>query len=271
MKLRTGAVSLLLLVLTGGLAACGSDDKDPGEGTATVPSKTPAPPPSLLLDFEVGPSVGEAVDAVSNSGTGDVGVVVAASGTAAVESVEGPDGGQAVRFPAYTGEAAAPAAVLVVTATGDAISPLDRDFEFGATFLLDAESSGSAVDDGDNLLQRGSFSDPGQFKIQLDHGVPSCRIVGDAGEVFVEAQEAVKPGAWYTVSCEREGSEVSLSVTPYDDQEDQEPARATGPTGSISLLAQPLSVGGKVSPQGVPVASADQFNGAVDDVFLRID
>lgn len=266
MKLRTGAVSLLLLVLAGGLAACGSASENP----ATVPSKTPAPPPSLLLDFEVGPSVGEAVDAVSNSGSGDVGVVVAASGTAEVESVEGPDGGQAVRFPAYTGEAAAPAAVLVVTATGDAISPLDRDFEFGATFQLDAESSGSAVDDGDNLLQRGNFSDPGQFKIQLDHGVPSCRIVGDAGEMFVEAQEPVKPGAWYAVSCAREGSEVSLTVTPYD-QEDQEPSRATGPTGNIALLAQPLSVGGKVSPQGVPVASADQFNGAVDNVFLRID
>ncbi len=270
MKLRTGAVSLLLLVLAGGLAACGSDDEGSGDGPASVPTETPDTPKSLMLDFESGPGTGSSVATVTNEGTGAVQVAVAASGAAQIESVEGPEGGQAVRFPAYTGDAAAPAAVIVATATGDALNTLDHDFEFGATFRLDAESSGSAVDDGDNLVQRGSFSDPGQFKIQLDHGVPSCRIVGDAGEAFVEASEAVEPDAWYSVSCEREGSEVILTMAPYDDRDAKKSWRATGPTGSVSLSTQPLSVGGKVSPKGVPVASADQFNGAVDDVFLRI-
>ena len=121
-------------------------------------------------------------------------------------------------------------------------------------------------------MQRGNFSDPGQFKIQLDHGVPSCRIVGDAGEVFVEAQEAVEPEAWYAVSCEREGSEVSLTVTPYDDQEDRSPGAPPVRPAPSRCGAQPLVRGrqGRVR-EGVPVASADQFNGAVDDVFLRID
>lgn len=269
MKLRTGAVSLLLLVLLGGLAACGSKDEAPGDDPGSVPDKPT--PSSLMLDFESGPPLGQVVEAVANSGTGSVDVIVARSGTATVESVEGPDGGQAVRFPAYTGGAVAPAAVIVATATGDALSPLDRDFEFGATVKLDTESSGSAVDDGDNLVQRGNFGDPGQYKIQLDKGVPSCRIVGDAGEVFVKAEEAVEPGAWYVVSCKREGSEVSLTMAPYDDQDGQESWRATGSTGQVSLDAQPLSVGGKVSPEGVPVASADQFNGAMDDVYLRIE
>jgi hypothetical protein len=161
--------------------------------------------------------------------------------------------------------------VLVVVATEAAsLSPGDRDFEFGAAFELDPESSGSEADNGDNLLQRGSFNDPGQYKIQLDHGVPSCRVAGDAGVLFVEADEAVDPGAWYSVSCRRAGDEVTLTVTPYADQDDGESWRATGPTGTVPFGDQPLSVGGKVDPSGTPVASADQFNGAVDDVFLRI-
>jgi hypothetical protein len=259
------AVALLLA-----LTACGGEGRPP-VGQQTPDDRPPRPQGSLVLDFETGPSLGQTVETVTNEGSDPVDVVVATSGVAQVESVEGPDGSRAVRFPAYTGAAVAPAAALVATAddTG-ALSPLDRDFTFGASFELDEESSGSEADDGDNLVQRGSFGDPGQFKIQLDHGVPSCRIVGDTGEVFVEAGEAVRPGVWYSVSCERDSSEVGLTLTPYDDQDERETWRATGSTGTISFEAQPLSVGGKVTPQGVPVASADQFNGAVDDVFLRI-
>ncbi len=225
-----------------------------------------------MLDFESGPGPGQAVEAVTNQGSNPVNVLVSTSGSATVESVEGPDGGRAVRFPAYPAAATAPAVALVATADDpSALGPLDRDFEFGATFRLDPESSGSDVDNGDNLVQRGSFSDPGQFKIQLDHGVPSCRVAGDGGEVFVEAAEAVEPDVWYAVSCERVGSEVSLTLTPYDEPDDAESWSATGPTGTLAFETQPLSIGGKVSPDGVPVASADQFNGAVDDVFLRIE
>ena len=266
MRLRAAvAVALLLAV-----AACGGDE-EPGTGKQGA-DDPPAAKGALVLDFESGPRAGQPVEAVTNAGTDDADVVVADSESARVESVAGPDGGLAVRFPSYTGAEDAPAAVLVVAGeeTGP-LSPGDRDFEFGATFVLDPESSGSKVDDGDNLVQRGSFSDPGQFKIQLDEGVPSCRVAGDAGEVFVTAEQPVGPGVWYSVSCAREGSQVRLTVTPYDDaQGEPESFRASGPTGTLTFGTEPLSVGGKVDPTGKPVASADQFNGAVDDVFLRI-
>jgi hypothetical protein len=60
------------------------------------------------------------------------------------------------------------------SAVAAALDPGDRDFEFGASFRLDEESSGSEADGGDNLLQRGTFASPGQLKLQLDHRVPSC-------------------------------------------------------------------------------------------------
>lgn len=261
----TGVAAALLLVLSG----CGGDDPPSAQDDPDEPR--PALRGSLVLDFESGPRAGQTVEAVTNEGTEQVEVVVADAESARIESVEGPDGGHAVRFPAYTGEAVAPAAVLVVAGEeAGPLSPAERDFEFGATFELDPESSGSQADDGDNLLQRGGFSDPAQYKIQLDDGVPSCRVAGDAGVVFVEADEAVDPGAWYSVSCRREGAEVTLTVTPYADRDDAESWRAGGPTGTLTFGDQPLSVGGKVDPAGAPVASADQFNGAVDDVYLRI-
>jgi len=173
------------------------------------------------------------------------------------------------RFPAYTGTTPSPEALIVAKAKeAGALDPLDQDFRFGASFMLDSESSGSKADDGDNLVQRGSFASPGQFKIQIDRGVPSCRILGDEGEVFVKAGTAISPEVWYAVSCQRAGSEVSISVTQYGEQ--GQTWTAAGPTGHITLGDLPLAVGGKVSSEGLTVGSGDQFNGSVDDVFLQI-
>ena len=128
--------------------------------------------------------------------------------------VEGPGGGHAARFPAYTGTEPSPEALIVAKAKeAGALDPLDQDFRFGASFMLDAESSGSKADNGDNLVQRGSFASPGQFKIQIDHEVPSCRILGDEGEVFVKAGMAISPEVWYAVTCQRAGSR-SASASP---------------------------------------------------------
>ena len=202
-------------------------------------------------------------------GTSAVELAVETSDDATIEVVEGPGGGRAARFPAYTGTTPSPEALIVAKAKeAGALDPLDQDFRFGASFMLDSESSGSKADDGDNLVQRGSFASPGQFKIQIDRGVPSCRILGDEGEVFVKAGTAISPEVWYAVSCQRAGSEVSISVTQYGEQ--GQTWTAAGPTGHITLGDLPLAVGGKVSSEGLTVGSGDQFNGSVDDVFLQI-
>jgi hypothetical protein len=259
------AVALLLLL---SLAGCGGKD---GDSPASPPTPT-SPKPALLLDFESGLEVGVDATSIANSGTGDGEVDVTTSGAAEVEVVKGRDGGHAVRFPAYTGAAKAPAAVLVAADQSDGtLDPGDDDFTFGASFSLDEESSGSEADNGDNLVQRGTFDSPGQFKIQLDHDVPSCRILGDDGEVFVKADGPIDPGSWYAVSCERSASEVTLRVKSFDGGAGEGTWEKTGPTGSISLQGLPLTIGGKAGPDGTPVGSPDQFNGVVDDVFLSME
>ncbi len=259
-KLAAPALALLLL------AGCGLDDADGTDRPKSEPTGTPA---SLRLDFESAPPVGQQLDEVDNEGTSAVEMSVERSGEGQIEVVEGPGGGHAARFPAYDGAEVSPEAVIVATAeeTG-ALDPLDQDFRFGASFMLDSESSGSKSDNGDNLVQRGTFDSPGQFKIQIDNRVPSCRVLGDEGEVFVKAGTAISPDVWYGVSCERTASGVSISVTQYGER--GQTWTADGPTGHITLGDLPLAVGGKVSTEGLPVASGDQFNGAVDDVFLQI-
>jgi hypothetical protein len=276
--LRVAPAMVVLAVLVGLTAAgCGGSDRDSdghqgrahGQSTSGVPSKDHA---GLLLDFEEGLETDQDVTDVPNAGTGKVDVDVRFTGEAEVEVVEAPDGGHAVRFPAYTAQDTAPAAVIVATSSDPGVlDPGDQDFTFGASFQLDAESSGSQADNGDNLVQRGTFDSPGQYKIQLDHDVPSCRIQGDAGQVFVKADGPIDPGAWYSVSCERTDSQVTLKVTALLHGKGGGTWQASGETGNISLKDLPLTVGGKTSPDGVPVASPDQFNGAVDNVFVSVD
>ena len=264
------------------LAACGSTAEEPREGstpdrptaTASTEDRSASPVPELLLDFDSLPADTETVSTVRNEGSASVIVMAATSGSAAVRAVDDPEGGRAVRFPAFREVAKAPrtpsVAVLVATDELAALDPGDRDFSFGASFALDRRSSGSAVDNGNNLLQRGGF-EGGQIKVQVDRRVPSCRVAGDRGDVFVEADGPVTPGRWYTVTCERDASQVNLSVTPRGRGETSRTWRASGPIGSISLGLAPITIGGKTGPAGEAVSSADQFNGAVDDVFVQMD
>jgi hypothetical protein len=264
------ALGVLLLgpLALASLAGCGGDD---GSGS-TPPPATKAPPAGLMLDFESGLDVGQQAATVTNAGTANVHTEARSTATPELEVVKGRDGGHAVRFPAFTGDAKAPATVLVATDEGSgALDPGDDAFSFGATLQLDEKSSGSAADNGDNLVQRGTFDSPGQLKIQLDHDVPSCRIKGEAGEVFAKADGPIDPGAWYSVTCERTGSDVELRVKAYDGAAGGGTWHASGPTGTLDLDDVPLTVGGKTGPDGTPVASADQFNGVVDDVFLRVE
>jgi hypothetical protein len=233
------AVTLLLIL---SLAGCGSNDDDSPAAPSPTPTPT-SPPPALLLDFDSNLEVGLDADSVENAGTGNVDVDVRTSGAAKIEVVKGPDGGNAVRFPAYTGAPKAPAAVLVAADQSDGtLDPGDSDFTFGASFSLDEKSSGSEADNGDNLIQRGTFDSPDQFKLQLDHDVPSCRILGAAGEVFVKAEDPIDPGSWYAVSCKRSASEVTLKVKAYDGGAGQGTWKAPGATGTIALQGVPLRI-----------------------------
>ena len=265
------------------LPACGSDTPPQ---VATPPSDLP----TLSLDFDSVPQgIGDG-DEVPHGGLDALSVVLltrraSADAPAAVSVVEGRDGGQALRLPALVPDATVdgpplqPLGVISVTplslASPHPLDPGDRPFTFGAAFRLDERSAGSKVDDGDNLMGRGSFDDPAQYKVQVDSRVPSCRVQGDAGTVIVKADTEVEPKRWYSVRCSRTDDGVELALTSYEGEEPQTRTWSEpGLTGDLGLLepAVPLAVGGKLTPVGGLVRSeTDQFNGTIDDVTLRID
>ena len=135
--------------------------------------------------------------------TGDttVGISVAALSGGSTKVVAGPDSAlpRAVQFPAYVGSGTYPRAVVRLAQTsGDALSPGSSDFEYGAVFRLNPLSSGRSVDNGNNVFQRGLYADRAQFKLQIDHGYPSCLVKGSAGRVFARSSVKVTPDTWYS-------------------------------------------------------------------------
>jgi len=243
----------------------------PAEGS------TPAAAAALRLTFEDGAAeVGAVVPSATNAGSVEVDSAVRTYGGGRIVRTKGREGGFALRFPELSRGSSPSLAVLeVVGRENRAFDPGKGPFRFGADFLLDAQSAGTSIDDGDNLIQRGLFSDPAQFKIQLDHRVPSCRVLGSEGEVFVEAGAEVEPNAWYRVACERKGDQVTLVVGRFDRQGRLSVQRrsARGPIGSVDIEGPEsrLSVGGKLGASGaLATSSTDQFNGVLDNVFFEL-
>jgi len=272
---RGGALATMLV-----LAACAGDPAGGiGGGSGGEPPAVEAwvdPAQSaLVLTFEDDPGVGDVLTSLVNSGTASVSVRTVTSGDGAAVGRAGyPDGG-AVRLPAYSASDPGYAIVSVTNrGDGDPFSPGPDSFSFGADFSLDAESSGTDADNGDNLLQRGLYDATGQYKIQLDGGRPSCRVMGSAGGVSVKASTRVVPGRWYRVWCTRRGDTVTLElgVVRTDGSVSFGSVSDDAEIGSVLLPRRtPLSVGGKLNADGTLTRSAtDQFNGSVDRVFYRL-
>jgi PKD repeat protein len=232
--------------------------------------------PANSLTMQV---VGTTGTVVSGAGQFSVGgdtpvrVAVAHLSGGNVKVVAGPDSAtQAIEFPAYVASGTYPRAVVSVTPTsGEALSPRASDFEYGAVFRLNATSSGRSIDNGDNLFQRGLYEDPSQFKLQLDHGYPSCLVRGSAGQVFASSSTKVIPGMWYRASCSRVGSRVTVKVVPYGSNAIPVSVATTGTSGTLTFpSSQPAAIGGKVASSGAVISSAtDQFNGAVANVWVN--
>ncbi len=223
-----------------------------------------------MLDLDVSDGAGGAA-AVANRGSADVNVEVVTTGGASAVPEESP-AGTGLRLPAYADGDQRFAVVRVMPRAGDtSLDPGERDFVLSADLRLDPVSNGASVDNGDNLVQRGLYSG-GQYKIQIDHSVPSCRVAGTDGEVLVEG-EPVQADQWYRVECAREGQQVRLSVAPLSPAGPGAATTATGsgPLGSVEMAPEvPFSLGGKLNGEGgIVVSSSDQFNGSVARVQLR--
>jgi Laminin G domain len=255
-------------LLTGSLASlavAASVVASTGAQAATPDSFT------LTVDDTIGSVVtGNGQFQIGGDTSVDVEVADADGGKAKV--VAGPDAAlpTAVQFPSYGGLLSYPRAVLSIMPTsGDAFSPGSSDFRYGAVFRLNDVSSGGDLDNGDNVFQRGLYFDGSQFKLQVDHGYPSCVVRGSEGRVKVRSGSRVTANEWYRATCSRVGSKVSLAVTTYgggDTVRDD----STGDTGTLSFPAsRPASIGGKLTAlSDIVLNASDQLNGAVAKVFV---
>jgi hypothetical protein len=135
-----------------------------------------------------------------------------------------------------------------------ALDPRRRSFVFGAAVRL-TKAQGAR---GSNLIQKGYFHQAGgQYKLQIDRGVPSCVVAGGLGRVKVSAQRSIANDRWHRMSCTRTPTKVTLWI---DGKARASVAERTGWLANTS----PLRIGGKnLDP------SNDQYRGRIDSVYLR--
>lgn len=152
----------------------------------------------------------------------------------------------AIRF------AAAPAAAVTTAAKGQNFNPGTGSFALTVEFRATKDvTSGSP-----NLAQHGRFGDPGQIKIQLaPGGKVGCRIKGNrSAYLFYHPTASVNDNLWHTVTCSRNGSDVSVTL----DGVVFSPAGTQNP-GSIAVSGQTLRFAQKPASSSV----SDQFIGDI--------
>lgn len=185
------------------------------------------------------------------------------------------NGSSALRFPTFSPDSPGVAVLSVRPAEGaaDRFSPGADDFEFGVDFAMDPESEGG-IDNGNNLIQRGLFEDGAQYKLQLDHGRLSCRVQGSEAGSLVKAREPLEAGTWYRARCVVHGGALALRVAELATRGPEGWTEVAGASdaGDVTFTADvPLSLGGKLSPEGTVVPDdSDQFNGLLDNFYFSI-
>jgi hypothetical protein len=258
------------------LGACGNFAGGSGEPTQSARSSYPITPSvsaaAVLLDFDnENPLATSAAEHVSVRS-------LEAGGGQAVQ-VQSGNGTSALRFPPFAAGKEAPRLIIVLSPVGDPdpLNPEGKDFSFGADLRLSDASSGEAAkerdDNGDNVLQRGLFSDANQYKLQVDKGVPSCTVKSGEARLFVEFDQALDD-EWFRVRCDYAAGSLTVSVSRIHSDRVEELGRKTKSMSIESLgfsKTTPASIGGKIGANGELVLNdSDQFNGELDNVFVDI-
>jgi hypothetical protein len=277
-QVATG-LGLGLAVLTGWVGGCATH-AEPARTSATAVREAPA---SMRIDMtavDVGLGFdgiglpGDVVPVPANDGRADVEIEVVTADGGDLVRARG-SAGWAVRTPIYRPEGPVPAAAVVihpVAGAPDVLDPGDADFLFGAEFMADPPDPGRPEDNGANLVQRGRYGSGAQVKIDVDHGVPACRVSGDDGEVLLKADVVVEPDHWYAVTCTRTGTRIELTLVDLEDPAAEPRSWGTSePVGRIRLAGTYVSIGAKVaSDGGIDQTSVDQFNGVIDRVVVDV-
>jgi hypothetical protein len=159
--------------------------------------------------------------------------------------------GRSLRYPVEGGYG------LLESPDRDAWDPGRRDFRFGVTVKIPKSQATRHM----NAFQKGYHKQAGgQWKIQLDRGLPSCVVRGDVDRILVRSTEVVTDGRWHRLVCWRTSEHgVRLFV------DGELAADKDAPTGRVANGA-PLRIGGKKLGPG----SVDQFHGRLDVPYLYI-
>lgn len=241
---------------------------------APVPAPSVAPgtdvewmPDAILaIDFDQvsGELAAHAPVEVAGRARERVEALVVTRGTGKVMAVPGRDGdGVALRFPRHGRD---PAALVVVPRSGGDLTPGTAPFAFGAHFVADGDWA-----DGANVLQRGLFTDRGQYKLEVDGAYPRCSILGSEGRLIARSSRAIAAGVWYSADCLRDETSVTLVLRSLATGAEWV-TRVEGKTGDIQpqTVSTQVSIGAKTWEGGDVGRQPDQFNGAIDNVYIRL-
>lgn len=256
---RVTVVSAALALLLGCVpAAEGGGDR--AREALTVPKG------QVVLEFDDGlVKRGRPVRRIRSSGPAKVQVTVTRSGGGDVRRAAGRDG-FSVRTPARPGRHAV---IVVRPQRRDVLSPGLRKFRWGADVALAPRTVRKKA--GSNLLQRGHYNDRAQYKLQVDNGVPSCRVKGARGDALVRADEALRPRTWYRLRCHLRQGELVLRVVTAGRPGGQV-HRTEARVGRLRFdRGVPVAVAGKVRTDGSLVPrSVEQYHGRLDNVFVAV-
>lgn len=139
-----------------------------------------------------------------------------------------------------------------------ALNPRAREFAVTAVFRIPQDTSG--LRDTPNMVQKGLYGDPGQWKMQLNPGPAAvqCRLKGSLRAYLItSAVSGVDDGNWHTATCWRTGGVVGVTVDGIDTQH-------TINVGDIAN-GRPLQVGAKRL-----WSTGDQFPGVMDYVAVAM-
>lgn len=183
---------------------------------------------------------------------------IAVGGAGAISRVSRPSGGgtsPAIKFPDSGGGTA-----ILQAAHAAHLNPGTADLTITALVKLTATETSP----GANIVQKGTFNTAGgQWKLQIDNGVPSCRIAGVRGGVAVSAivswGTSIAGSGWKFVECKRRGAVLSINVasgTPVSSPDDA--------TMDIANTAK-VSIGAKGTG-----SNNDQFHGSLDNIVFSV-
>jgi hypothetical protein len=230
----------------------------PAVAAPSMAAADQAAPYALRFTFDNGETLSAGSRVIDSSGLGNNGTVRGVNG-GRLRSVKGYSG-RSAQFPTPCRESTCARAVISVP-NGSGLNPGLADFSFGVAVRVTRSQVAKGYDS--NLIQKGLWSSPSQWKLQLDgaRAWPVCVFAGMRDGAFrrvsLMSGSGIADGEWHKLSCERTATTVRLVVD----------AKVTV---RVSFRAVRLSDSSAVTIGGrAPVKSDnDQFFGTMDRVFV---